>query len=363
METLMREVAPGVRSVEAHAAFNSEAGPLDLRLSSAYSLRSRYDLPEAAYLQTVETGALQRVWSERLSLDRATVVNVDELGGSVAISRRSDAGEVTLLRFPDDTVALLDVARGTATIEIAGTSVAAVERRRDHLAKLLGASDPPAGEVPVTFWAAGQGMPRSARRRISAPAWSEITDNYESTTSAGVSELATLANPDVPESGRLILWHGLPGTGKTSALRALARAWEPWCSTHFVTDPEACLGANTSYLLDVLMSGSTARDRNTPGWKLIVLEDSGELLTADAHERRPGSLAVVEHHRRHHRSGHASDRPRDDQRAARSAPPGSATAWSLLEPSRVSAAPGFRSKRLARGAWLCGAKYRACHNC
>lgn len=41
---------------------------------------------------------------------------------------------------------------------------------------------------------------------------------------------------------RLILWHGRPGTGKTHALRALLREWQPWCDAAFITDAERFVG-------------------------------------------------------------------------------------------------------------------------
>ena len=88
-----------------------------------------------------------------------------------------------------------------------------------------------------------------------------------------------------------MLWHGEPGTGKTHALRALGRAWNDWCSTHFITDPEAFLGSGTSYLLDVLSDVGDGRDAfQNARWKLVVLEDAGELL-ADAHERTGQALS------------------------------------------------------------------------
>jgi AAA+ superfamily predicted ATPase len=44
-----------------------------------------------------------------------------------------------------------------------------------------------------------------------------------------------------PSGGRLVLWHGEPGTGKTSAIRALANEWRDWADFQFITDPEEFL--------------------------------------------------------------------------------------------------------------------------
>lgn len=81
-----------------------------------------------------------------------------------------------------------------------------------------------------------------------------------------------------PGSGSVLLWHGPPGTGKTHALRALARAWRPWCTLHYVTDPD-----NLIHGTDYLMSVATATpDEGEPEWRLLVLEDAGELMSASA---------------------------------------------------------------------------------
>lgn len=52
--------------------------------------------------------------------------------------------------------------------------------------------------------------------------------------------------------GRLLLLHGAPGTGKTTALRALARSWGAWCQADCVLDPEV-LFSQPGYLMSAAM--------------------------------------------------------------------------------------------------------------
>ena len=90
--------------------------------------------------------------------------------------------------------------------------------------------------------------------------------------------------------GRLLLWHGIPGTGKTYALRALGWEWRTWCDFHYVTDPETFFGSSPAYMLDVLL-GEDDDDDEGGRWRLLILEDTGELLAADAKERTGQGLS------------------------------------------------------------------------
>ena len=90
--------------------------------------------------------------------------------------------------------------------------------------------------------------------------------------------------------GRLLLWHGPPGTGKTFALRALGWEWRSWCDLHYVTDPETFFGSSSAYMLDVLLDEDDD-DESEDRWRLFVLEDTGELLSADAKERSGQGLS------------------------------------------------------------------------
>nr|WP_246345779.1 AAA family ATPase [Conexibacter arvalis] len=80
-----------------------------------------------------------------------------------------------------------------------------------------------------------------------------------------------------PGGGRLILFHGASGTGKTHAVQTLAGAWRDWADLHVVSDPEELL-ANPGYLMTV---GNPRGETRAGRWRLAVLEDVGQHLSAD----------------------------------------------------------------------------------
>jgi hypothetical protein len=212
--------------------------------------------------------------------------DLSELGECLWV-RRSRAGCTTVLSVPTG-LAMLQMSGGSAYVHVAGADTESVDRLMGQISEFLGAATDDESLVPMDFWATSQGGSRSAQRRIPAPTWAEIAANYESSTAAAIGDLL---DSKVSGPGRLILWHGAPGTGKTYVLRALAREWSDWCSTHVITDPEDFLGAGTAYLLDVLTQHDRRRAVLDEVWKLIVLEDAGELLTEDAHSRTGQALS------------------------------------------------------------------------
>ena len=119
--------------------------------------------------------------------------------------------------------------------------------------------DPNAPTVPVTFWSLSQDGPASRRRRLDVPTWDAIATNYPDTVR---SQLSTLMSDgaSLAGGGKLVLWHGDPGTGKTWGLRALASEWRDWCDLHYITDPETFFGASANYMLEVLLAAGDADD-------------------------------------------------------------------------------------------------------
>lgn len=137
------------------------------------------------------------------------------------------------------------------------------------------------GRVRITFWYLGAHGAQPRPRTITVPTWEDIADNYRP---AARPQLETLLRSFRPgEGGRLLLWHGPPGTGKTFALRSLAWEWRAWCDLHVILDPEALL-TSAGYLSELAL-GDDEDDEAEARWRLLVLEDTGELLAPDAKEQ------------------------------------------------------------------------------
>jgi hypothetical protein len=143
-------------------------------------------------------------------------------------------------------------------------------------------------EVPVRFWWWSGQAPKVMARMLETPAWSQTAGNYPGSTGHALASLAGWRR-EPPHGGRLLLLHGPPGTGKTSAVRTLTGEWRSWAEFHFITDPEQFLH-NPSYLLETV--GGTGRAMQPADrWKVVVLEDAGEFLVPDAKQRNGQALS------------------------------------------------------------------------
>jgi hypothetical protein len=218
----------------------------------------------------------------------------------------------------DGVLVQIHLMSGNVYLIAAARSAEAIDALLVRLRKELPAPDPSsAHEVTVTFWTYGPHGPMPSWRSIAVPAWDEIRSNYSTNTQAGLDGLMSGWQP--AHGGQLVLWHGMAGTGKTFGLRALAWEWREWCDFHYIVDPDTFFGQHADYLMSVLLQpeymgmmvpsahgfiahggidvsvgeittfGSNDEadgdgDERSPGkaWRVLILEDTGELLTPDA---------------------------------------------------------------------------------
>ena len=253
--------------------------PLVTGLGVALTVDARGPLAvtQAAFLHAVTLRGLRH--SRTLAFDARTLslAEVRPLGDVEAAAERVDGFEC-VLSIDAGLAALIGVSRGRGLLTLAGVGPDELAAVGDGLVRALQDDEGPRGRLPVTFWTPGRYGGDASCRHVAAPEWGEVRDNYAPDTRAALGPLVAAGGPG---PGGLLLWHGAPGTGKSYAVRALGHAWASWCDVHVVTDAELLLGGAGGTLLAELARRDDHRGRH----RLLVLEDVGELLAADAQAR------------------------------------------------------------------------------
>jgi hypothetical protein len=273
------------------------------------------DPPSVVFLARVLDEGLRELRSEHWATSERSLAHL----GEPLIRSVANGSESLVLEF-GDAIVHTTLQGGYVRVQAAAAgeqaAVAAVAGLRD----MLPAPEPVARhDVPVAFWTYTPNGPMPSLRPIAVPEWDEIGENYSAPTREKLDAIMRGFRP--AHGGQLILWHGSAGTGKTFALRALAWEWREWCQLHYIVDPDTFFGERADYLMSVLMQPSemtmgvhwmsamhggfgaravfhqlldedeedVADDDGRPTgpgggkhWRLLVLEDTGELLTPDA---------------------------------------------------------------------------------
>lgn len=266
-------------------------------LETSRAIRYRSESDEERLLRIIlEERSALRVELEAAAAEGGMIYRVHQnVGLSVELTPESfddrvlywmehpNSPEVLLQRSLGQSAALIRIERGSAghlSIEVAATELeAARDIAQEFVTKFGRKREPDDGSrVCVSFWRDSSPQPDSTDRFLDTVRWQDISTNYNAATGQELDRLMASSGPNA-EGGRLMLWHGKPGTGKTYAVRALAHEWRQWCEVHYITDPEALLG-RAGYLLHLMVHETGGDGR----WRLLIMEDTGELLSIDARQ-------------------------------------------------------------------------------
>ena len=232
---------------------------------------------QALFAQQVVSRCLRH---ERRAHWDTTAKNLDGLLEHATHSSSLGWGSAALLDLEEpECLAVVWLSQGVATVHLAAHTLAALAGGEKLLREQLPVRVPTDDQtVPISFWSCGSAGAFETTRSIDVPTWADIRGNYPRQVSDQLDALMSAAfRPQ--ERGQLILWYGEPGTGKTYGLRALAWEWRTWCSFHYVIDPETFF-KRPDYMLEVLLGDDDEDDGER--WRILLLEDTGELLAADA---------------------------------------------------------------------------------
>lgn len=242
-----------------------------------FELYNAQTLVDGRFLNLIDRRGHTVFWSRSWSVDGngcrdrlAAVPHVLRFDSEHLTRMLLEIGEAIVLLYLPHHETRIDVMIAARSTEAADEALEAVRR-------LVPVDPPSSTHATVEFWALGGRGPVSWQRKLSTVPWETIRDSYAPAAVAAMDGLMTL---DDRAAGKLVLWHGEPGGGKTHAMRALMARYSAEATFHYVTDPERFFGDRGDYLLHVVLDGD--RDER---WRFLILEDAGELLALDARER------------------------------------------------------------------------------
>lgn len=272
-ETRVRRASP-CRIMGAMSATPESALPIRLTLDDG---DSPSDVVDALFLGRFATG--EQPYAHAATLERVkSDATLLPPSATVLRATRDDDRSATLAEGEGWTLLVSRWNRG-ADVTVTATSP---ELAREILARATdGVRDEPEPQpenVTMGFWyVSPRRGPYRTTRQIAAGSWDEVRGNYTAPVADALDRLMKVTPDDI--AGRLLLLHGPPGTGKTSALRTLARSWREWCQVDCVLDPERLFN-DVGYLMDIAIGEDegTAKGR----WRLLLLEDCDELIRGEA---------------------------------------------------------------------------------
>lgn len=251
-------------TLNAFSSGDTNAGTASTKLSFIHLTWDEFPYTATRYIATADTLQL----SALLPDDCRTIR-----------SHQSYSDEILLART-DLTAYLLEWTKnGGLTINVAAKDATA-DKLSKEVGELVPVTELDDSVVKVWTWYSTLNGFECTGKTIKAQRWVEVEGNYTSKTGAALAEIMKMHKPDC--LGKILLWHGAPGTGKTTAIRTLMREWKSWCQCHYVADPEQ-LFLDPAYLLRVGAPDSGS-------WRAVIVEDTDEFVRVRGHKDAHGSM-------------------------------------------------------------------------
>ncbi|MCX4727498.1 DUF5925 domain-containing protein [Streptomyces sp. NPDC090052] len=235
------------------------------------------DVVDALFLGRFATG--EQPYSHSSSIDRVKKgLTLVPPGATVLRAARDDDRSATLAEGEGWTLLVSRWNRGADVTVTAVSEELAAKVLKQSTDDAQDEPEPQPENVPMGFWyVSPRRGPHRTTRQIAAGTWEEVRANYTAPVADALDGLMKVTPDDI--SGRLLLLHGPPGTGKTSALRTLARSWRDWCQVDCVLDPERLFN-DVGYLMDIAIGEDDGSAKGR--WRLLLLEDCDELIRGEA---------------------------------------------------------------------------------
>ncbi|MGH7814751.1 MAG: DUF5925 domain-containing protein [Candidatus Binataceae bacterium] len=266
---------------------------------------SRYTRAGAAFAAVTAANGLKIMLEHDLP-PTSERLRPDTLPGELIVWLEACHGRHSVVRWPGaDAVVMVNQKERDGLVVVAANDRETARKIIAEVWKLL----PPApfenAILPITFWYLDhEYIPKTRVRDVDVAVWDELASNYAVETRTRLAALMRGFTP-AKDGGQILLWHGEPGTGKTYAIRALAWAWKEWCQFEYIIDPEQLFGRGhflTEVMLHRVPDGAgedildekaseappkreACPERSRRKWRLLLLEDSGEMMGIDAKDR------------------------------------------------------------------------------
>lgn len=141
--------------------------------------------------------------------------------------------------------------------------------------------------IDVTYWNDEEVC--HSKQFIRCPYWNDIRMNYAASSQKKVEALMGLKEPY--HHGKIVIWNGLPGTGKTFAIRSIMMHWKDQFQYTVISDPEI-FAQNPAYYHAIAGDsegqyeygdhGEPTRVKANRKRSVFIMEDSADLIISES---------------------------------------------------------------------------------